>query len=257
MPRPLLAPVAAAAGAVVLALCAAPAPAAASGTAAAPASSTGQWPGCTVTVPPPTPQERDLYLCGDPRLGPAELPRGGVVGELLTEYDRLGALTPVAFVARHRETGVDNATGEVTESWRYPAHDGFAVENGEVQRAVETVREGTLLDRFGSARGSFLAPADTPFPERALPPDSLNTWPGGPEHNYRCYAVTEDFAAEVGPIAPAFEQPGGGEQVLLGPDLVPEAGGLDRLGADSMVEWGYLDVRPARECDVDGAAPAR
>ncbi|MBV2362296.1 TNT domain-containing protein [Streptomonospora nanhaiensis] len=245
MPPIPFAPALAAAGAVVLAL------------SAAPASAAAQGPGCTVPVPPPSAEERDRYLCGDPRLGPAELPRAGVVGELLTDYDRLGGLSPIAFVSRHRQTGVDSATGEVSESWRYPAHDGFAVVDGEVRREVETLREGTLLDRFGSAHGSFLAPADTPFPERSLPPDSLNTWEGGPRHNYRCYAVTEAFSAEVGPIAPAFEQPGGGEQVLLDPDLVPEAGGLDRLGADSMVEWGYLDVRPARECDVDDAAPAR
>ncbi|MUL41046.1 DUF4237 domain-containing protein [Streptomonospora sp. PA3] len=212
---------------------------------------------CPVLVPPPSGADRDRYLCGDRRLGPAELPDEGVVGQLVADYDRLGGRTPVAFLAEHRETGVDPETGGLRESWRYPPHDGFALEGGRPRSAEKAVPAGAMVDRFGSPFGSFLAPAGTPFSERALPPDSLNTWPGGPEHNYRCYRVAESFTARVGPIAPAFEQPGGGLQILLEPGLVEEADGLDELGADSMVEWGYLDKRPVAECDVEpGAALA-
>ncbi|GAA1748454.1 TNT domain-containing protein [Streptomonospora arabica] len=234
-----------------LALATAASPATAWGApAAAPAKASTQHV-CPALVPPPSQADRERYMCGDRRLGPAELPDEGVVGELVEGYERLGGAEPVAFLAEHRETGVDTATGELWERWRYPAHDGFAMRGGRPQSEKETVPAGAMVDRFGSPRGSFLAPAGTPFPERALPPDALNTWPDGPEHNYRCYRVTEDFTARTGPIAPAFEQPGGGEQILLAPGLVEEAGDRDSLGAEAMVEWGYLDTRPAHECDAE------
>ncbi|WP_017625394.1 TNT domain-containing protein [Nocardiopsis chromatogenes] len=206
---------------------------------------------CPVSGPPPSEQDRDTYLCGDPRLGPDEVPDDGVVGDLVEDYDRLGPLNPVAFLARHWERGVDPDTGEPWEGWDYPPHDGFRVDDGEPVKEVEEIAEGEALDRFGSPWGSYLAPAGAPFGQRSLPPDALNTWEGGPVHNYRCYVVTEPFKAQVGPIAPAFEQPGGGEQILLDPALVPEAEGDARLGADSLVEWGYIEDRPAGDC-ADG-----
>ncbi|WP_017539073.1 TNT domain-containing protein [Nocardiopsis halophila] len=208
---------------------------------------------CPVGDAPPTDGVRGPHLCGDARLGPEEIPEEGVVGDLVEDYDRLGRLNPVAFLARHWERGVDPDTGEPREGWDYPPHEGFEVVDGEPVKEVETLAEGEVLDRFGSPWGSYLAPAGAPFAQRSLPPDALNTWEGGAEHNYLCYVVDEPFEAQVGPIAPAFEQPGGGEQVLLDPALVPEAEGDDVLGADSLVEWGYIDERPAEDCAPDDA----
>ncbi len=38
-------------------------------------------------------------------------------------------------------------------------------------RKAETLKPGTLIDRFGSRRGSFASPAGTPFSHRGLPPE--------------------------------------------------------------------------------------
>lgn len=193
---------------------------------------------CPVLDPPPSPQDRERYLCGDPRLGPAELPEEGPVGTLVEGYDRLGGLTPVEFLGRWA----------TSEGWNYPDHMGFVVEDGEPVQELHTLPEGWMLDRFGSARGTFLAPAGAPFAERALPPDSLNTWPDGPEHNYNCYEVALPVTALVGPIAPHFEQPGGGEQLLVPAEEVPEAAGGGYVTVDELLEWGYLEQRSAQEC---------
>ena len=200
-----------------------------------PLVSTGE---CPVLEPPPTREEQTQYLCGDPRLGPAEPPTDGPVGGLVEDYDRLGGLSPVKFLDRWA----------TEEGWDYPEHDGFVVEDGRPLKELQELPEGWMLDRFGSPRGTFLAPAGAPFGERALPPDSLNTWPDGPEHNYNCYEVVLPVSAWVGPIAPHFEQPGGGEQLLIPTEEVPEAEGDDYVTVSELLEWDYLDQRPAQEC---------
>ncbi|CAM3762531.1 TNT domain-containing protein [Nocardiopsis rhodophaea] len=231
------------------------APAASADAAAAAPTETERLPAvvatdCPLLDPPPSQEDLERYLCGDPRLGPADLPDDGVVGELMHGYQRLGGLSPTEFLNRYRRTSTDPRTGEAEESWIYPAHQGFATVGGVVQSWKVDVAAGTMLDRFGSPWGSFLAPAGTPYAQRSLPPDSLNTWPGGPAHNYRCYQVLDEFTAEVGPIAPAFEQPGGGDQLFLDPALVPEGTGLGHVGVNSLAEWGYVEDRPAEDCAV-------
>lgn len=93
--------------------------------------------------------------------------------------------------------------------------------DGQPLKELQELPRGWMLDRFGSPWGSFLAPAGAPYSARALPPNSLNTWPDGPEHNYNCYEVTQPVTAWVGPIAPHFEQPGGGEQLWSQPRQSP------------------------------------
>ena len=205
---------------------------------AAPAQPDEPHPECPVLAPPPTAEDLENYLCGHHRLGPAELPEDGPVGALLEGYDRLGGLTPVDFLDRW-STGGD---------WDYPEHDGFAVEDGRPLKELQELPQGWMLDRFGSAWGSFLAPAGAPYSERALPPDSLSTWPDGPEHNYNCYEVAVPVNAWVGPIAPHFEQPGGGEQLLVPAEEVPEADGDGHVPVNDLLEWGYLDQRPTEDC---------
>lgn len=194
---------------------------------------------CPALAPPPTEEDLERYLCGDQRLGPAELPEDGPVGTLAEEYDRLGGLSPVEFLDRW---------WTVDGSWDYPEHDGFVVADGQPLKELQELPKGWMLDRFGSPRGSFLAPAGAPYSQRALPPDSLNTWPDGPEHNYNCYEVAQPVTAWVGPIAPHFEQPGGGEQLLVPAEEVTEAAGDGYVPVNDLLDWGYLDQRPAEEC---------
>ncbi|MGW5878458.1 TNT domain-containing protein [Nocardiopsis terrae] len=223
-------------GTAVALLMAAP-PALAAGTVPAPPAV--QSAECPVLTPPPSEEDLERYLCGDRRLGPAELPSEGPVGALVEGYDRFGGLSPTEFLERWWA-----ADG----SWDYPEHDGFVVSDGRPLKELQELPQGWMLDRFGSPWGSFLAPAGAPYSERALPPDSLNTWPDGPEHNYNCYEVVLPVDAWIGPIAPHFEQPGGGEQLLVPAEEVPEAGGGGYVAVNSLLEWGYLEQRPAEEC---------
>ncbi|WP_028647429.1 TNT domain-containing protein [Nocardiopsis sp. CNT312] len=236
--------------ALALALAAAPAHATASVEQPPTASALD---GCPARYEPPTADELERYLCGDPRLGPASLPSEGPVAALVEGYERFGGLTPAAFLDRwYLEDQVDPATGDTFDGWDYPEHNGFAVQDGEPVSGLRVLGSGELLDRFGSPRGTFLAPAGAPYAERALPPDSLNTYPGGTEHNYHCYAVLEDLTALVGPITPHFGQPGGGEQLLVPAEGVPEADGDGFVRVVRLLELGYLGEQPAEAC-VDGA----
>ncbi|WP_053615744.1 TNT domain-containing protein [Nocardiopsis sp. NRRL B-16309] len=204
---------------------------------------------CPLLDPPPTAEERAEYVCGDPRLGPADLPEEGPVARLVEGYEPFGGLWPVEFLDEwYLEDQVDPDTGQTWSGWNYPEHDGFVVVDGEPVNELRALEPGTMLDRFGSPRGTFLAPAGAPFAERALPPDSLNTWPGGAEHNYNCYEVLTGVTALVGPIAPHFEQPGGGEQLLVPADELPEADGEGYVPVAELLDRGYLDQRPAEEC---------
>ncbi|WP_102144021.1 TNT domain-containing protein [Mycobacterium hubeiense] len=88
---------------------------------------------------------------------------------------------------------------------------GTVVDNAEIPR-------GTAIDRFGSPFGSWLSPDGTPFPERALPPDSA----AKPYYQYVVDDPTKlppGFRIEQSEVAPWFHQPGGGIQYrIIGPD---------------------------------------
>ncbi|PWW61849.1 TNT domain-containing protein [Actinokineospora spheciospongiae] len=75
-------------------------------------------------------------------------------------------------------------------------------------RTPGVLQPGQTIDRFGSARGDFVSPADTPYPQRGLPPDNLN-------NGYHQYEVVRPLPVWEGPIAPAMGQPGGGTQYVL------------------------------------------
>jgi hypothetical protein len=180
------------------------------------------------------------YVDGRTELGPAVLPHTGYFGALVRGYVRYGGLTPAGFVFRYRDE-TTNPPG-----WRYPPDLGFAHaggwSNGRVLRYRVTLRTGTLTDRFGSPYGTFLAPAGTGYGARALPPDSLNTRSDDPAHlcNYHLYRVTRPFDVDAGPIARAFQQPGGGLQYLLMSAYVPQA--PQALNIKWLLDNGYLTV---------------
>ena len=86
--------------------------------------------------------------------------------------------------------------------WEWPKNLGFAEDP-----IKNTLPVGTKLDRYGGPDGSFLSPKGTPFDQRALAPGSKA---GG----YYEYEVLKPLPVIQGKIAPAFNEPGGGTQIL-------------------------------------------
>jgi hypothetical protein len=79
-----------------------------------------------------------------------------------------------------------------------------------------TLQRGTLLDRFGSERGTFMSPAGSPYAQRALPPSNLDSAPGAEfPYNYHVYIVETPFVVVAGPVAPWFGQMGMGTQFQM------------------------------------------
>ncbi|GLV76969.1 TNT domain-containing protein [Streptomyces hygroscopicus] len=165
--------------------------------------------GGTSTAPNP-PRER--YYQGDWRLGPAQLPRGGAIGRMLEGYERLDHFPSASsFLACYWD--------EATNGWWYPYPDGWNLLNGTPLHTTIRLKAGQRVDLFGSGFGHFLAPAGTPYAERALPPSNLDTYDPAYPHGYHLYEVTQPFLVEAGPIRPWFGQPGGGIQYLTGPSI--------------------------------------
>ncbi|RCG29403.1 DUF4237 domain-containing protein [Sphaerisporangium album] len=179
------------------------------------------------------------YVNEDPRLGPQNLPRKGILGRILSDYDPLGGLRPQKFLNRYWEWSLN--------SYRFPPDFGFAhsggYSNGRPLIAQKTLRIGERVDRFGSEFGAFLAPYGTPYPERSIPPTNLDTFPDSPQYpcNYHAYRVSRDFAVDFGPIASAFQQPGGGSQYHLVSRLIAEAPQMrEEVPVRWLVDNGYL-----------------
>jgi filamentous hemagglutinin len=87
-------------------------------------------------------------------------------------------------------------------NWNWPADLGF---EGSIVHEVLPI--GTLLDRYGDIKGSFMSPYGLPYESRALAPGSRAS-------GYHVYEVIAPLPVKSGKIAPAFDQPGGGIQIL-------------------------------------------
>lgn len=145
------------------------------------------------------------YVCGDPRLGPVQLPTSLPLSNTVYGYDRFGGLCPGAFLATWY-----NSTGN---SYIYPPLDGFQpVKTGGALNGTITLPAGMYIDRFGAETGRFLAPYGAPFDQRAVPPNNLDTYDGVYPYNYHVYNVRVPFDVVAGVIAGWFEQPGMGVQ---------------------------------------------
>lgn len=172
---------------------------------------------------------------GDPRLGPAQLPTAGPVGQQLTRYDRFAGLSPEQFLSVYWDPTANGGLG----SWRYPPANGFLFgPNGQPIEQILPLRLGQRIDRYGSEFGAFLAPAGTPYSYRAIPPQSLDNKAVPAACNYHLYQVVREFRVDGGPIAPAFGQPGRGVQYLLVSSLVP--GAPTQINVMWLIANGYL-----------------
>ena len=173
-------------------------------------------------------------ICNDARLGPVQLPRTLPLLSFVSDYDRFGGQTPGRFLERW----INKTTG----GWTWPPEAGFSLDiYGKPIKGKMVLEVGTQVDRFGSEYGNYVSAADAPYDQRSLPPDSLNTPPGGLyPYGYHIYTVTKRLTVEGGPIGPWFGQPGLGAQFYIG-----ETGNILKL-----IDLGYLvkvnksDVRP-------------
>lgn len=115
------------------------------------------------------------YVCGDSRLGPIQLPmEAPPLDTVVDSYDQLGGYTPGDFIQEFwNETGGRTGTG----GWIYPPESGFSIDaitGGPILGTLE-LQNGTLVDRFGSDTGKYIAPVSAPYQQRSLPPDNLDT----------------------------------------------------------------------------------
>lgn len=105
----------------------------------------------------------------------------------------------------------------------YPPRCGF-----EGSFEVVTLKPGSLVDRFGSNYGSFVAPFGTPLEQRALPPESYS-------QPYHIYKVLEPVEVLGGKIAPWFNDPGLGTQYKFCESInnVLESGKLEEIKGEN------------------------
>ncbi|MCX4747450.1 TNT domain-containing protein [Kitasatospora sp. NBC_01287] len=178
----------------------------------------------------PSDQCSAAFHQGDFRLGPEQLPSTGPVGRQLLGYRRTGGASVPDFLAKY----YDSAAG----SWKYPPQNGYLLGfNSQPIEFDQPLPAGQDIDRYGSEYGSFLAPEGTPYPMRAIPPQSLDSTPAA-GCNYHDYKVLKSFTVHGGPIAPWFNQPGLGWQYQLDATLIP--GAPAQINVGWLVTNGYL-----------------
>lgn len=107
--------------------------------------------------------------------------------------------------------------------------DGNGFRTGDGYEVKETILPpGTVIDRYGDYRGSFVSPADTPYEQRSLPYKEETC-------EYHRYEVKKPLSVTEGMVAENFGQIGGGQQYML-PDKVWK-----------LEEEGYLEEIPDDE----------
>lgn len=111
-------------------------------------------------------------------------------------------------------------------------NQGWPPNRGFVDIEIEPLTIGTEFDRYGGYiesgvfkdNGTFIAPIELPFPQRALPNSTLSK-------PYKKYKVIKDIPnTKKGKAIPWFGQPGNGIQYEL-----PE-------GIDDLITGGYIEL---------------
>jgi hypothetical protein len=101
----------------------------------------------------------NVYVCGDPRLGPWKIPTALLLTAIAgteSNYHRFAGLCPGEFLAKF--------TSPATGQYVYPPFNGFqsSASNQSIE-ADMVLNPGTLLDRFGSEYGTVLGAAGAPY----------------------------------------------------------------------------------------------
>ncbi|KAF5261707.1 hypothetical protein FOXYS1_7602 [Fusarium oxysporum] len=193
---------------------------------------------------------KHIYICGDERLGPTDLPTNLPLSTYVAGYDRFGGLTPNEFLEKWWNNTA-RPDGKKPVGWKYPLKNGFELDDDERPiKANVNLAPGTLVDRFGEPTGRYLSPATAPFSQRALHPGNLITGENKEfPNNYHVYKVTKSFTVQAGPIRPWFGQPGYGVQFFLGVGITVkdylDNGSLQWVNASAL-------VREAKHCALSG-----
>ncbi|HKI02567.1 MAG TPA: glycohydrolase toxin TNT-related protein [Thermoanaerobaculia bacterium] len=129
--------------------------------------------------------------------------------------------------AQQASTPAQQPAPAAEEKPYWPPNRGFEGDPSET-----TLQPGTLIDRYGGFmkdgqfqdKGTFVAPEDTPFEQRALPQETA-------QKTYSVYEVLKPIpGVQGGLIAPWFGQPGMGTQYDLPQSI------------NSLVEGGFLGL---------------
>jgi RHS repeat-associated protein len=110
-----------------------------------------------------------------------------------------------ATVDKDRKGRWRDARGRFAKDPGWPANFGFAAGKD----STVTLSPGTQIDRFGRPTGGFVAPAGTPFGDRALPAASYDV------EYHVCEVKKPINGVRGGPAEPWFNQPGNGTQYQL------------------------------------------
>jgi hypothetical protein len=100
-----------------------------------------------------------------------------------------------------KDDGLRTASTEINTY--YPPNRGFLGPSVE-----ETLRPGTVIDRYGGEGGTFAAPQGTPFGERGLAPEAAKA-------PYTKYVVKRPLPVQAGTASPWTYSLGGGRQYEL------------------------------------------
>jgi len=112
------------------------------------------------------------------------------------EYDPYAGLGPKAFADKYVKG----------DGWNWRTD----TESGAVPGTThpDVLAPNQIIDRFGHPGGDFVSDAGVPFPQRALPPDSI-------VKGYHQYQVLKDIPVTAGQVAGDFGQAGGSIQYVL------------------------------------------
>lgn|GEM_PF-2827025 len=117
-------------------------------------------------------------------------------------------------------SGYKQAVKNFVNPWNgkfvYPENNGALGE-----WTSRTLNPGERIDRYGSVEGNYFSPEGTPTEMRSLHP-SINT------DNYHLYEVLKSFDVQSSTIAPFYNQPGLGTQLL------------SKFNAKYLLENGYI-----------------
>ncbi|KAF7589482.1 hypothetical protein BBP40_004236 [Aspergillus hancockii] len=156
--------------------------------------------------PCPAEYECNNCICRNKFLGPEGLKATGEAcgtdfKGVFKEYYLLGKNCPNEFLEKY--TKMENNIRD----YIYPKDYGFAGEPTPTVVQPGSTASPLLLDRFGSATGSYFSPKGDRYGLRAAPPSNLRVCQCS---NYHVYQVQKAFPAWYGKIAGHFGQDGGG-----------------------------------------------